>query len=462
MEKCVDQKVVGPEGGASETSSLPSSSWPARRRFAIVGTGGRSGMFLNPIVSRYSEASELVALCDRSAIRMRYQLRRLAAKYGAEPLPLYLDTQFDEMLRIERPDTVIVCTPDATHHDYLIRAVDAGCDVIVEKPLTTDAGKCRAIFDAVQRTGQHVAVTFNLRWSPGFLAIRRLLRSGELGRVFQVNMEYLLDIRHGADYFRRWHSEKESSGGLLVHKSCHHFDLVNWILDEIPEEVFAFGGLHFYGEENALRRGAAHLTGFDRYTGREKNGDPFHFSLADDPHLRSLYLEAEEDSGYIRDRNVFRRGINIEDSLAVLVRYVGGAVLNYSLNTYSPLEGMRVSFTGEKGRLEYSFLRKVSAATLHDGAYAPILTFTPLVGEARNIAIEAASGGHGGADPKLQEYLFSGDGANADGSAAGYGQAIYSTMIGIAANHSLVTGRPASISELLGRRPPASAFGDLP
>ena len=62
-----------------------------------------------------------------------------------------------------------------------------------------------------------------------------------------MHFEWLLDTAHGADYFRRWHRLKDVSGGLLVHKSTHHFDLVNWWLADVPTRVYASGGLKFYG-----------------------------------------------------------------------------------------------------------------------------------------------------------------------------------------------------------------------
>jgi len=69
-----------------------------------------------------------------------------------------------------------------------------------------------------------------------------------------LRTEWLLDTRHGADYFRRWHRNKNNSGGLMVHKATHHFDLVNWWIDSHPVEVSAMGDLDFYGRENAEER----------------------------------------------------------------------------------------------------------------------------------------------------------------------------------------------------------------
>ncbi|MEK8174859.1 Gfo/Idh/MocA family oxidoreductase [Streptomyces sp. M19] len=106
-----------------------------------------------------------------------------------------------------------------------------------------------------------------------------------------MHFEWLLDVRHGADCFRRWHREKEHSGGLMVHKSSHHFDLVNWWLGARPEEVFGYGRLGFYGREAGAQRLPPGLRARPRLVRRR--GRPFALDLSGNDALRSLYLDAE-------------------------------------------------------------------------------------------------------------------------------------------------------------------------
>ena len=129
------------------------------------------------------------------------------------------------MLAEQRPQTVIVTSPDATHHEYILQAMEAGCDVITEKPMTTDAARCRQILDVSRRTGRRCRVTFNYRYSPPRSQVKDLLMSGAIGEVLSVDFHWLLNTHHGADYFRRWHASKAISGGLFVHKSTHHFEI---------------------------------------------------------------------------------------------------------------------------------------------------------------------------------------------------------------------------------------------
>nr|WP_267908185.1 Gfo/Idh/MocA family oxidoreductase [Cerasicoccus arenae] len=299
--------------------------------------------------------------------------------------------------------------------------------------------------------------------------------SGVIGKVHQVNLEYLLNTSHGADYFRRWHSYKKDSGGLLVHKSTHHFDLVNWWIDGIPEAVFAHGNLSFYGRDNAIKRGDGKYTEYPRYHGIVGHEDPFAFLYEDlcddDIYNRHLYLEAEKESGYQRDQNVFRDGIDIEDTMNVMVRYRHGPLLNYSLNAYSPDEGYRVSFMGDRGRIEFE--EKHGAHILNDdGSKKQVdehahagghrLVVHPHFKAAYDVEIEHAEGGHGGADPLLQAQLFAKDPPKDPfGRHAGHEQGAASILIGIAANQSMIHEKQVRLLDLANLRPDASHLSEL-
>src|SRR5262249_32606474 len=130
------------------------------------------------------------------------------------------------------------------------------------------------------------------------------------------------------------------------------FDLVNWWLDAVPQTVFGFGRLAYYGRQNALARGEN--VKYDRYTGHDTTGDKFALHLDKDQMLTDLYLKNEKFDGYVRDRNVFGDNISAEDTMSLLIKYRTGVVLNYSLNAYLPREGFHIVFNGTKGRLEYN------------------------------------------------------------------------------------------------------------
>ena len=157
------------------------------------------------------------------------------------------------MLAATRPDTLIVTTRDDTHADIICRALEAGVDVITEKPMATTAEGCRRILDAERRTGRRVDVAFNYRFSLTAPRIKELLLADTIGDVVSVDFHSYLDNRHGADYFRRWYAYRAHSGSLFVHKATHHFDLLNWYLASEPREIFARGALVHYGRNGPFR-----------------------------------------------------------------------------------------------------------------------------------------------------------------------------------------------------------------
>ncbi len=111
-----------------------------------------------------------------------------------------------------KPDAVIITTKDCHHDEYACRAMELGCDVITEKPMTTEAEKCQRIVDTQKKTGRKCTVTFNYRYSPPRTQVKDVLMSGVIGEVLSVDFTWLLDTRHGADYFRRWHRNKVELG----------------------------------------------------------------------------------------------------------------------------------------------------------------------------------------------------------------------------------------------------------
>ncbi|MEU8239926.1 Gfo/Idh/MocA family oxidoreductase [Actinoplanes missouriensis] len=434
---------------------------PPRRRYALVGAGARAGLFLRALATDHADVAELVALADTNPARAEVHNARLQ-RLGVPPVPVYDADAFTEMLKRERVDVALVATVDRYHDEYVVAALEAGCDAITEKPMTVDAAGCRRILAAQQRTGRDVRVTFNYRYNPLHEAVKKIVRSGEIGEVGSVHFEWLLDVRHGADYFRRWHRDKANSGGLLVHKASHHFDLVNWWLDDEPSEVFAAGRLFFYGDQGARHGYArdyqrAHLSD-------KASDDPFALKLADEPGLKELYLDAEHHDGYHRDQNVFAPGVSIEDDMAVLVRYARGASMSYHLTAYAPWEGYRMMINGSRGRLELEVVESDHVAPAAAGAVKgepgaestaeqgfKRLLVRPYWSPPREVVVDGLSrGGHGGGDGRMLADLIRPDRPEDPlGRSATARDGARALLTGLAANESIRTGAAVPVKDVL-------------
>ncbi len=419
-----------------------------RRRYAVVGTGARAGRHLHAIAVEHADTCELVAFADVNRTRMNVHNERLAG-LGLEPVPAYDAADFLRMLDEQRVDVVVVTTVDRFHETYVVEALDAGCAVVAEKPMTTDVPSAARILEAVRRNDGDVTVTFNYRYNPIHEKVRELLAGGAVGEIGSVHFEWLLDTRHGADYFRRWHRDKANSGGLVVHKATHHFDLLNWWVGSVPETVYAQGRLFFYGDENGARHG--------------HSGDArFEIDLERDEWLKKLYVDARHEDGYRRDQNPFEPGVSIEDDVSVLVRYASGASLTYHLTAYSPWEGYRLMVNGSKGRLELEVVENSWVSGQHPAVHGVAanpeqewakLSVQRLFEQREEIPLDYDREGHGGADLRMTGALYGPAGQEDPlGRKATHHDGVLSLLTGFAANRSFETGEAVRVTDVLDLR----------
>lgn len=432
------------------------------KNYCIVGLGSRGlYMYAQDLLANYRDVARLTGLCDINAGRIEN-----AKQVLGEDIPGFTD--FEEMLDKVPCDVVIVTTKDAAHDHYIIRAMERGKDVITEKPMTTTEEKCNAILEAERRTGRNVRVTFNYRYAPYKTQVKKLLREGIIGEIHSVEFRWFLDTVHGADYFRRWHAHKENSGGLIVHKSTHHFDLINWWLDLEPQEVAAMGARKYYVPSRYPKHGERCATC------EVADGCEFYLDLGSDEKLKKLYKDNEQLDGYYRDRCVFSEDIDIEDTLSVIVRYPQQIQLTYGLTAATSFEGWQVAFNGSKGRLEAfepeyfvsqheqtEFGRRSSMhirqpMDWRHGEEGEIsrfdslqIRFYPLFGGVQTFDVPYVQEGHGGGDRLLRDHLFRDASYDPYGHVAGTRAGAMSILVGVAANKSMAEKQFVRIGDLL-------------
>ncbi|MDN4481076.1 Gfo/Idh/MocA family protein [Demequina muriae] len=447
-----------------------------RTRYALVGAGSRAQMFLDAIAGPHADVAELVAWTDTNPGRLDWSLRQEGREALGEPVRFAPEGLAAAIVNAN-VDRVIVTSPDFTHAEIIATALEAGADVVVEKPLTVSEEGVRRIAQAVESTGRQVTVTFNYRYSPRNAALKEVVASGAIGDVTSVHFEWVLDTAHGADYFRRWHRDKSNSGGLLVHKSSHHFDLVNWWLADVPVRVFASGGLRFYGADNAAHRGLGPRP--ERGSVDSDLRDAFSLDLRRDRELKGLYFDQEAHDGYLRDRDVFDAGITIEDNLSLVVDYARGASMSYSLNAHAPWEGYAVAVNGTAGRAELTVVERGAVLVRDDGSVTVdpsmhpdgvISERTRPIGErlvvqrhfepAEEVPIPEGEGGHGGGDAQLLRDVFVGGDEDPLGRASTWNDGVRSMAVGLAGNRSLEGDRAVRIADVDLGRGAASLTGD--
>ncbi|MCZ7455482.1 Gfo/Idh/MocA family oxidoreductase [Rhizobium rhizogenes] len=403
-----------------------------RKRYALVGTGNRgTTMWGRELLAGWSDYVELVGICDLNLMRAE----RARTMMGSSA-PLYDD--FDRMMLEQRPELVIVCTPDDTHDDIIIRALEGGADVISEKPMTTTPEKIDRIRAAEAKSGRRVDVSFNYRFSPTAARIKELIDEGAIGTVTSVDFHWYLDNQHGADYFRRWHAFTEHSGSLFVHKATHHFDLLNWYLDSDPVEVKGFGQLLHYGRNGPFR-------GTRCRTCPHKDECDYFMDLGADPFLDALYEDPSSIDGYMRDACVFREEIDIPDTMSASIRYANGVQVSYSLNTYMPIEGHHIAFNGHKGRIE---MRQYEKQPWTEPPADEILLVKSFGGGVERIWVPHEPGGHYGGDNRMRDMIFKPGSNDRLRQRAGSRAGAMSVLCGVAALKSAREGGSEAVKSL--------------
>ncbi len=435
---------------------------PQKIKLAQVGLGHRgSGFWGTNLIDNFKDVVEFVGLHDNNPGRMSR-----AKELYKNNCPTF--SSYDDMLDKVKADYIIVTTVDATHDEFIVKALDKGFNVITEKPMTTDEVKCQKILDAEKRSGKKVIVAFNYRHSMHNVQLKELLTGGRIGKITSVDFNWYLNVYHGADYFRRWHGRMGKSGSLWVHKATHHFDLLNWWLNSEPVEVMAYGSLEHYGKNNTFRGSKCRGCEY-------KDQCKFYWDINKDQRLVDLYVKNEQHDGYIRDGCVWSNEIDIYDKMSAQVIYANGATANYSLTTYSPYEGWQIAFNGMKGRIEtwedIPYLQKMQddQAKRHEvemsqpgkGVAGEVREIMVMDNFAKNYEIFTTpkiAAGHGGGDVRMQRRMFIDTNDNPHHIMAGTRDGAMSILIGIAARKSIKEKRPVKIAELTDILPMANRY----
>ncbi|MBD8025497.1 Gfo/Idh/MocA family oxidoreductase [Ureibacillus sp. Re31] len=423
-----------------------------KKKYVICGVSNRAlQMFIGPMIKEFSKECQIVGLLDLDP----YRFSICKQKYPQmNHVPTFSPEQFETMIEQTNPDYVIVAGRDDTHIEYILKSLRKQVNVITEKPMVTNAQDAYKVMKAEAESDASVIVTFNYRYSPIHRKIKEMILEGKVGRVTSVDLNWYIDTFHGSSYFRRWNRDRNISGGLSIHKSTHHFDLVNWWLDQKPEEVFAYGDLHYFGPDGELNpsKKASRFCGncdeqrncayYRRWNPRSGSN-----SVRDDHLLAGVYEDIPY-TNYRPDACIFDEDIRIEDTYVAAVKYDGGSLLSYSINFSAPYEGYRLAINGTKGRIETTEYHEPSR--IHFQYPEQTIDYFPLFGAKETIELVKNPGGHGGGDPILLEDLFLGpDPSRSYPILAGSEAGAYSITVGEGVWRSVKEGKPMKIKELL-------------
>lgn len=428
-----------------------------KKRYAVCGLSNRAiAHFALPLIGNkdlpeygdWSEYGEIVGILDLDKERVEAFNRNQRTNF-----PYFAPNEFDKMVDETRPDTIFVVSTDVTHAEYITQGLNRGIDIVSEKPMVIDSKQGREVVEAARKSSATLRVAFNYRYTPAHKQIKRMIMDGLIGDITSVEFNYMLDTYHGSSYFRRWNRDRSLSGGLTITKACHHFDLLNWWLDDIPEKVFAFGKRNYFGANSPYNPNPP--SGEPLPVEEQKKRCPYwkRWNIPGGAPPKDDHLVAHKSAfdlpmkaQYPKELYFYDKEISIEDTYSAAIRYSSGASVAYSLIASSPWEGYTLAINGIKGRLETKHITALARCPFPADDRQTI-AYMPMFGERQIWETRHVEGGHGGADNVIKNDIFVAPSEESLelGIQAGAEDGAYAVAIGEAVWRSALTEKPVEI-----------------
>jgi predicted dehydrogenase len=254
-------------------------------------------LFLNNVVA---DRVQVTALCD-------LDMEQVAACSALFPYEVRMFDDYRKLLEVDELDAIVISTPNHLHKQMAVDAFAAGKHVFCEKPLATTLTDCDEIITAAEQAKRFLQVGLVYRYSPLYRKIHQLIQDGEIGPVQLMWCKELI-----GSFYGQWRFKEALSGGAIVEKNCHHFDIFNWLIGSRPKKVCAFGG------QNVMKRG----------------------------------LTAEVIVMDTGEKNIVS-GSEVIDNAFVIVEYENGARAELTLCFFSPYgNDLEIGAVGEGGKIE--------------------------------------------------------------------------------------------------------------
>jgi predicted dehydrogenase len=320
----------------------------------VLGYGGRGGYY-GWMATQFPNEWQITGVAEPIDYR-----REAATKRHNLPQDRVFTTWEHVFERPKFADAVVVSTQDAMHTKPALRAIEMGYDVLLEKPIAQSWKECQAIMRAAEKHGRIVAVCHVLRYAPYFMMMREIIRSGMIGEVVSIqHFEPVQHLHFSHSYCRGpWRNKKESNPIILA-KSCHDLDILNFIVEKKVVRVSANGGLHFFQAKNAPAGAPKHcMDGCpvqstcsyyapDVYVHKGK-WDTHHIVTRD--RSKESILKELQKGQY--GRCVYHCDNDVCDHMITLLDYKGGATASLHVEAMFGHHGRRTRVFASKGHID--------------------------------------------------------------------------------------------------------------
>jgi len=393
-----------------------------RYQIGVVGAGARGETFARQLYKSRPDAT-LFGVCDIDEDRLGRFCDFCELK-GTRQF-----TSVDAMIAEPGLDALIITTPEFTHAEVAVKAMQAGKHIYLEKPMANTIEGCHEIIDASRSTNSVAYLGFNLRASASRQKLKDVVQSGVLGQIVHIEGLEQLSQAHGASFMRRFHRRSANSGGLLNHKCSHDLDIMLWIIghEHRVVRIASFGGTNVF---KPSKKPADHCRDcpreiFDKCAYKSVGG--FVFPVRDEP----IYHRVSETYG--GDLCVYNDDKDIIDNQSVIMEWDNGVRGTFNLQMFQNTGTRRTCVWGEKGYAE-----------LDDRFDGKVRVVDADSGDTSEYAFKPRAGGHGGTDlsmiGRFIEAIESG-GATDSGIDAG----LAATVVAIKADEARLSGKVVNV-----------------
>ena len=365
---------------------------------SCIGCGLRGQRYLKGLSDLGADKVKVVSLCDKDLVRLHQEQE----KYHLSDKEAFTDE--DEFFKNLKSDLCIVSTQDQDHVGHAIKAMEAGSNVLCEKPISNKESEVRKLLEVQKRTGKKVMICHVLRFAPAFKKVKKLIDSGTIGDLVFIDSMENVYYAHQAHSFVRgnWRRDGETSP-MIIAKCCHDLDLLVWYSNSECKSISSVGDLRFFKEENQPKGASDRCTKckyrgtcpFDAYTIYIKNHFWGREAVTNVRPITDEVLEKElETSPY--GRCVFKCDNNVVDHELTQIVFKNGIKANLRMSGFTHDYGRIMKFYGTAGQLDLDECRGTIEVKVF-GKEKEVIQISSL--------IDAISG-HGGGDDGLVKAVY--------------------------------------------------------
>lgn len=368
----------------------------------LIGVGNR-GKTYTDIMRGLPEQFELVAIADPIDDRRLHKQKR----WGLPDDMVFTDWR-PLLEKGKIADLAVIATMDREHFGPAMKCIELGYDLLLEKPIAPTLEECREITRAATAKGTKVVICTVLRYTRIFNAIKSVIDSGRLGKIMSINHEEGVGNIHQTHSFVRgnW-GNAERSSDMLLQKSCHDIDILQWLIGKKCKKVQSFGTLSYFTEENAPEGAAERCIDCPVADSCMYNAVKIYFDDKENRWFRTTsthkveptdddVMEALRTTQY--GKCVYKCDNNVVDHQVVNMLFEDDITITFTMNAFNK-GGRFLHVMGTKGELRAA-MDESTPITVYD--FATDTTETVDSTKAK----DGINGGHGGGDGGIIGALY--------------------------------------------------------